>query len=589
MNLWEKIRAIGRKQTKKLNQNPDITNEKFLFVNNLNRISDLKIMEYNIWYEGDGDVMLNFYKGNMAVRYNYEPFFDENKRSYFWAVSATETDFKRTHSGLPRDIVDTLTNVVGPAHLSTNNIAINDTLQAILKDNNFDNMLKQVIIPMTLVEGWGCLKIDWDLNASDYPIIQHYRARDVEFIYKYKTRLVGVIYKDYYYVKGNTYVLLEHRELVNGSLVITKDMYQYQVGGNEDITLLSPKARTELFPNINFDTITVHNFNKLLSVPLIFFEDSSYIGYGRSIYTGKIDLFDDYDQALSIASIATRRATPKVYIDSEYLERDKDGFPVAPKEFDTKYVMYKGGKRGDGSNASQEPVKTEQPKLDYEQFQLEAESIAMHILTGIMSPATLGMDVSKKDNADAQREKEKVTIFTREAIMQHLGKELESLCEQCLDINTYLVAVQNYTINKGVDPETNEPLEQPAISLHDFKVSCTFDSFADPSFENKLTVLGNALSVDALSPEMFVEKLYGDTLTQEQKQKEIDYITEKKNPQDPMAGLGGFGEGEEPGSEPDEGESEEPLSAPGDNVTNEQAKDKSESDMKNKSYNRNNG
>ena len=565
---------------KKLAQNPDITNEKFLFVNNLNRVNDLKLMEYNIWYEGDSDMLLNFYKGNEAIRYNYEPFFDENKRSYFWSVSSTETDFKRTHSGMPRAIVDTLTNIIGPAHIHTHE-AIEDVLQEILKENNFENLLKQVIIPLTLVEGWGCLKIDWDLDASPYPIIQHYRARDVEFIYKYKTRLVGVIYKDYYNVKGENYVLLEQRTLHQGSLVIEKNMYHYQVGGNEDIALLDNKTRTELFPDINFDTITVHNYNKLLSIPLIFFEDSSYVGYGRSIYCGKVDLFDDLDQALSIASISTRRATPKVYIDSEYLERDKDGFPMAPKEFDTKYVMYKGGKRGDGSQSNQDPVRTEQPRLDYEQLQMEAQSIAMHILEGVISPASMGIDVSKKDNADAQREKEKVTVFTREAIMGHLGKQLEEMAEELLDVNSYLVTVQE--ILEAEDPIRAEMENAPGILVHDYDVHCDFDSFADTSFENKLTVLGNALSVDAISPELFVEKLYGNTLTDEQKKKEVDYILERKNPQDQMGDpMAGFGD--------EEGTvQEEEFPDDDGNISNEESKDKSEADMTNLSYNRNNG
>ena len=238
--------------------------------------------------------------------------------------------------------------------------------------------------------------------------------------------------------------------------------------------------------------------------------------------------------------------------------------------------MYKGGKRGDGSNASQTPVQTEQPHLDYEQFQSQAQSIAMHIMAGVISPASLGIDVSKKDNADAQREKEKVTIFTREAIMAHLGPVIVDMCKQLLDVNTYLVAVQECL--EAENPNEND--SSLGIEWHDFEVACQFDSFADTSFENKLTALGNALSVDAISPELYVEKLYGDTLSEEQKKKEVDYITERKNPQGDM--MEGFGD-----EQPVEGE--EPLTQEGDEVSNEESKDVSESDMTNFSYNRNNG
>jgi hypothetical protein len=60
----------------------------------------------------------------------------------------------------------------------------------------------------------------------------------------------------------------------------------------------------------------------------------------------------------------------------------------------------------------------------------------MQIINGVMSPATLGIDISKRDNAEAQREKEKVTIFTRNGIIDTETPILKDLCDNTSKIFT---------------------------------------------------------------------------------------------------------------------------------------------------------
>ena len=45
-----------------------------------------------------------------------------------------------------------------------------------------------------------------------------------------------------------------------------------------------------------------------------------------------------------------------------------------------------------------------------------------------MSPSTLGIDVKKLDNAEAQREKEKATLYSRNNIVGQLQKVLPKAC-----------------------------------------------------------------------------------------------------------------------------------------------------------------
>ena len=70
---------------------------------------------------------------------------------------------------------------------------------------------------------------------------------------------------------------------------------------------------------------------------------------GRSIFTGKIDLFDDLDQCYSQAANTVRRSTTHEYFNVLYLEKDeRTGMPIMPKNFDRKYIMFRGGKNADG-------------------------------------------------------------------------------------------------------------------------------------------------------------------------------------------------------------------------------------------------
>ena len=54
-------------------------------------------------------------------------------------------------------------------------------------------------------------------------------------------------------------------------------------------------------------------------------------------------------------------------------------------------------------------IETVQPEIKYEAFYNSYMNCLMMCLQGILSPATLGIDVGKMQSADAQREKKDVT------------------------------------------------------------------------------------------------------------------------------------------------------------------------------------
>jgi hypothetical protein len=399
----------------------------------------------------------------------------------------------------------------GPASLSADN-KINDHIDHIIKENDFWKIYTQMQMPLTFVEGWGCYKINWDLDISDYPIIVYYKAEQVDFIYK-SNRIVGIVFKDYYTdAKNKKYLLTETRSMrskrledgtVQRNLHIVKEAFE--ISGEDDILKPIKLSEVEQFRGMD-EEIVIENFNQLLAQPCVFYEDTNTPCYGRSIFTGKIDLFDDLDQCLSQAANAVRRSTPVEYFDTNFLERDrKTGIPVQPKVYDRKFTFIAGTTSADGESGGK-AVETTQPNLDFKKYSEQAIDILTQIVTGIMSPATLGIDISKRDNAEAQREKEKVTIFTRNMIIDTETDILKSLFSQALC--------------------AYECMHTGKITKKEYDMSINFSEFADDSFENKLTVLGDALSKKNLSPSMYMSRLYGHSLSSTDYQAELDYLEE---------------------------------------------------------------
>ena len=517
MTILERMRARIRGVAGSVLKTKRPDDDRTTFINDNEKLGRMKLKEYDVWYDGDGDELLNFYTRENYIGFNYEPFYMRNKKNYFWAISSTEAQIKRTHSGQPRNIVDTLVNIMPFPLISAGENTKN--LQAVVKESGLEQVYKDEQLPLTLVEGWGCWKINWDKDVSDYPSVEYVSAENVDFIYK-NGKIIGIVFKNYYTSDKKRYLLLETRSIewkpnsaaAEGSegervLVITNELYELpmNMAATDDDTLLK-KVDLKSVPELETveERIEIGPFDKLFAVPCVLLGNTSrQWGYGRSIFTGKIDLFDDLDQALSQSSNAVRLSTPIEYIDEEYLERDKNGLPKKPKAYDRKYVMMKGQKNGDGV-ATGQPVQITQPSVEFSRYSDHAVQILLQILNGILSPATLGIDIAKKDNAAAQREKEKVTIFTRNALINGEERILRSLMEQML--------------------MAKEFMDTGAVSAHSYDISVKFNEFADDSFENKLEALGKAYDMEEISTDMYLNKLYGDTLSEEERAAEKEFL-----------------------------------------------------------------
>ena len=80
-----------------------------------------------------------------------------------------------------------------------------------------------------------------------------------------------------------------------------------------------------------------------------------------------------------------------------------------------------------------------QPVIPSENYLQSYISFLDLCLQGVISPSTLGIDTKKMDNAEAQREKEKTTLYTRNIIIEAIQKTLPML------VNCAIKAYDEYT------------------------------------------------------------------------------------------------------------------------------------------------
>lgn len=155
---------------------------------------------------------------------------------------------------------------------------------------------------------------------------------------------------------------------------------------------------------------------------------------------------------------------------------------------------------------AKEQISLVQPAILYEAFVSSYASALDMCLQGIVSPSTLGIDLKKMDNAEAQREKEKATLYTRSKIIERLNEVIPELVSIVLRVHD-----NNLQRNLG-----------------EYEASVKFGEYASPSFDAVVETVGKARTFGVMSVERAVEEMYGDTWTDEEKAEEVKRLKDEQ-------------------------------------------------------------
>lgn len=426
-----------------------------------------------IWYRGDSNELEQLY-GQVAE------YADKYK---FWASKCTPgMEMRKIHTGLPGLIIRLLSALVladmndfdfsgrsGQAKL----------WEEIARENKFQKKLEKALKEVLFI-GDGAFKITVDTETSAYPIVEWYPGEHVELI-RHRGRIKEVIFKTLYKERGRKYVLNERY----GYGYVTNELYLDE----KPVDIKSLEATRDL-SDWSFDK------SLLLAVPMQVYESVKYEGRGGSLFDGKLDSFDAFDEVWSQWMDALRAGRAKTYVPDCLVPKNPySGEAMTPNPFDNRFFAGDN----DMSEKAENKVCTEQPAIPHESY-LASYCTALDLcLQGIISPSTLGIDVKKLDNAEAQREKEKTTLYTRNAIIEALQEALAEVVAACIKAHNILT---------GRSPE-------------DVEVTIPFGEYANPSFESQVETVGKGKTQGIMSIEACVEELYGDSKEEAWKKEEV--------------------------------------------------------------------
>ena len=537
MNILNYIKKLvfGITPVKDLNESPN--DKRFTYINDDEKLRIQQVRENMIWYVGDENELLNYYT-NQEIYGNYDdPIYNRNRQKYFWGLSSMECNIKRVHSGVPRAITDIIVSTVGVPDISCNDKKINDRLRAIVDENNLNELFSSVQLPMTLVQGYGAYKINFDKSLSDLPIIQYYKSEDVDFIYK-SNILVGIVYKDFYRYDKKDYILFETRSKRGGDSYIEYKLCEQ--AKNDDLTEVPLTTIPDCY---GLEDRVIKNLNEVLGVPSKIIYDPQHEDYGSSIYQGKIALFDELDLNRSQNSQTTRVSTPVEYIPGDLLYGAKGNRnAILKNSFNRQFVKLTGVSDGDGHNTNSSEITTTQPVLNFDQYNENEIAIIKVILMGLISPSTLGLTAgsSDKEGATSAKEKEKVTIMTRNKIINRTSKQLKKLLQLCLIVED--IMGKETELEKGIDDDNKISVDKgdtngkKSYEFEDYKnIEVTFSEFADPSFESKIASLGPSWRDGEISTEKYVLILWGDKLSQEDREREVKWLDDYRQSRQELA------------------------------------------------------
>ena len=416
-----------------------------------------EIFRNKIWYRGVCSELAGFYGAGDDLLGN---------RS-FWAEGGRNHKIRKMHSGLPALMVDVLADITMGDFLGIKIGSSDDKAllwQEIGDENKFGGLLARAV-RQALALGDGAFRVSFDTEITNKPIIEFFGGDKLRFNY--------------------------HRGRIK-EVVFLHD-------GFEEIYCKNAIRYVALKDDINIPQDICHGLGVMLAVPLIFDENPRFEGRGKSVFDGKTHAFDALDEILSQWVDALRDGRVQKYIPSQMLPRDpRTGEIRGLSGFESRFVQT----QLDLSEGADNSVKVVQPNIDTEALEASYLGFLGLALQGVLAPATLGIDLKRSigDNATAQREREKATLYTRGRIIDAMREVLPILVKTVLDA---------YYCMYGLE-------------VHDdYSVSVEFGEYSAPDFGSQIEAIGKGVSAGIISLKTAVEQLYGDTWSERQKAEEV--------------------------------------------------------------------
>lgn len=464
MTLQEKIRDYVRIILHKFQR----TTANSLEVNEtLNRIDT--ITKNQIWYRGEPFEIKQMYA-------QQSDFFGSQS---FWIKGADSNKIATRHYQLPQIIIDTLTSICSNDLQSItieNDDVLNNILQKILKDSDkmelFEESIKKQLVdgdcgiyPKFYKNG----KITWEIVSAEnceysdtneeWYVKQIYQKNNKNFVL-ITTFGRGYVKYNLFTENGTEIGLGEIEKLKDlQDVTFTKDGYL-----DEDLCLF-----------VLFKTFCSPKFK----------------GRGKCIYEGRDGAFDFVDEVFNTWGSATRKSTPKTFVDKAMLKKDEYGNIIKYSDYDVDLVTL-GSDTMMGESKGIETYNPAFPSNDYYQTLNMAIQAA---LVQILSPTTAGIDMRTYQtdvNTSYTQEIEKITIQTHNKILYNYSDSLKKLIVATFKCYSYLT-------NTEIDFDNLEE-----------NISVQFNDFSTPSDDKVIPLFSQAITAGIMSKEEALREWHVD-------------------------------------------------------------------------------
>ena len=374
----------------------------------------------------------------------------------FWAaVPSKGRKIRKKSSHLYPDILDRhndilLTSMNEPEFDNEAEKELFDEIFDYKKGQSFHDVIKKLDL-YTMMKGDAFIKVTIDTKISEYPIIEVIPAEKATPVYK-RNILDSIIFYTEYKKDKKSYILKE---------TYGKGFIKYKLFNEND-----KEVSMDTIPELKDLEDIEFAGDFIMAVYLKYWDSPRFEHRGNPLITD-FDSFDSLDEVLSLWSSGIRKAQPNRYIPNNMIPRDSNGNLVKPNPFDNDFIATNGS-----MTEGNDKIEVSQPSFDYSTYETTYVNFLQECCrSGKISPVSLATDKNKyEDNATADRQKEKMTEWTRS---QRIEK-LEIFIPEMIDIIFKCYA--NMTGGAIVDTESE----------------ITFDEFSSPNLEDVIDVLSKA-------------------------------------------------------------------------------------------------
>lgn len=435
---------------------------------------------YDAWAISDSNILKNTY-------HNLPSSFD----NHFWKSVPPKPRPTKT-AGLASIILNTLINIVYDNYngIKINNDDISELWNEIAKENNFDKVLVKAVRD-ALVFGEGAFKIMYLDDLCKYPIVSFVGAKkcNIKMVYG-RVKEIEFFDNVFYDEKGKMYTL--HEIYKRGSI-------EYKLYNDQEKEVsMSMLKETESLENVYF---TDNDF--LAALPFHIFTSDKYENHGESIFAnGKTDLLDMLDETLSQYNLTVRFSDPKMYINDTLIPIKDGKRDFRDPQYNMLYI-----KTTSTMLETDDKIQVIQNAINSEAYGDTISQLIVLICAGLISPSTICIQLNSKslihsDSGESQREQEKQTLYTYTKIRT-------AICEAIPELINRVINMYNMLYNKKY-----------TVSKED--ISIEFLDYSAPDINSQLATFKAALpECTIISLEQYINRLYGDTMTEKEKAEEL--------------------------------------------------------------------